>query len=155
MRMTSVARFIATAGYVGYAPVAPGTFGSMAGLAVFGLVRLTGSSAVEWVAIALSLAVGTWAAGVVERQLGKDPGPVVIDEVLGMLVTLATLDVTPVGAVVGFFVFRALDIVKPFPAGRLERLHGGPGIMLDDLMAGVYGNLVMRGLIAVAPGLLT
>jgi phosphatidylglycerophosphatase A len=80
---------------------------------------------------------------------------VVIDEVVGMLLTLATLDVTPIGAVVGFFIFRALDILKPFPADRLEELHGGPGIMLDDVMAGVYGNLVMRGLIAVLPGAFT
>jgi phosphatidylglycerophosphatase A len=153
--MSGVARFVATAGYVGYAPVAPGTFGSMAGLVVFGLLRWVGGDAVEWIAIAVTLVVGIWAADVMERELGKDPGPVVIDEVLGMLVTLATLDVNPLGAVAGFFVFRVLDVIKPYPAGRLERLHGGPGIMLDDAMAGVYGNVVMRGLIAVFPGTLT
>jgi phosphatidylglycerophosphatase A len=152
--MSAVARFIATVGYVGYAPVAPGTFGSMAGLVVYGLVRWTGGDLGEWIAMAVSLVAGTWAAGVVERQLGKDPGPVVIDEVLGMLVTLATLHVNPIGAVVGFFLFRVLDVIKPYPAGRLEALHGGPGIMLDDAMAGVYGNLIMRGLIAVLPGML-
>ena len=104
--------------------------------------------------MAIALAAGLWSAGVVERLLGKDPGPVVIDEVLGMLVTLAFLDVNPIGAVVGFFLFRVLDVVKPFPAGRLEHLHGGAGIMLDDAMAGVYGNLVMRALIALLPGVL-
>ena len=150
-----MARFVATAGYVGYAPVAPGTFGSMAGLFVYALLRWSGTHTAEFIAIAVMLAAGIWAASVMERELGKDPGPVVIDEVVGMLLTLVTLDVTPIGAVVGFFIFRALDIVKPFPAGRLERLHGGPGIMLDDVMAGVYGNLVMRGLIAVIPWALT
>jgi phosphatidylglycerophosphatase A len=153
--MNAVARFVATAGYVGYAPVAPGTFGSMAGLVLYALLRWSGRHAAEFIAIVVVLLVGLWAAGVMERELGKDPGPVVIDEVVGMLLTLATLDVTPIGAVVGFFVFRALDIVKPFPADRLERLHGGPGIMLDDVMAGVYGNLVMRGLIATLPGAFT
>lgn len=152
--MNVVARFVATVGYVGFAPVAPGTFGSMAGLVVYALVRLSGSGTTEWIAIAAALVGGTWAAGVVERELGKDPGPVVIDEVLGMLITLATLDVNPIGAVAGFFVFRVLDVIKPYPAGRLEALHGGPGIMLDDAMAGIYGNLVMRGLIAVMPGIL-
>lgn len=152
--MNGVARFVATAAYIGHAPVAPGTFGSMAGLVVYGLVRWTGSDAAEWAAIAVSFIAGTWAAGIVERQLGKDPGPVVIDEVLGMLITLAALDVNPIGAVVGFFLFRVLDVVKPYPAGRLEALHGGPGIMLDDAMAGIYGNLIMRGVIAVLPGTL-
>ena len=99
-----------------------------------------------------ALLVGTWSAHRVERQLGKDPGAVVIDEVLGMLVTLGFLDVTVTGALVGFFVFRLLDVWKPFPAGRLEHLHGGPGIMLDDAMAGIYGNLLLRGLNAVWPG---
>ena len=150
--INAIATFVATAAYVGFAPVAPGTFGSMAGLLVYALVRATGSPAVEVTAIAAALVAGIWSADVVERLLGKDPGPVVIDEVLGMLVSLAFLDVNPIGAVVGFFLFRVLDVVKPFPAGRLEHLHGGPGIMLDDAMAGVYVNLLMRGLIAVVPG---
>jgi phosphatidylglycerophosphatase A len=98
--------------------------------------------------------VGIWTAGIVEEQLGKDPGAVVIDEVLGMLVTLAFLDVSPIGAFVGFVLFRILDVIKPFPARRLEDLHGGPGIMLDDLMAGLYGQLTMRLLIAAFPGVL-
>jgi phosphatidylglycerophosphatase A len=152
--MNAFATFVATAAYVGFAPVAPGTFGSMAGLLVYGAVRLSGGPMAESVAIAVALVAGLWSAGVVERLLGKDPGPVVIDEVLGMLVTLAFLDVNPIGAVVGFFLFRVLDVVKPFPAGRLEHLHGGAGIMLDDAMAGVYGNLIMRALIAMLPGVL-
>ena len=75
---------------------------------------------IEIAAIVVTLVVGVWAAGVVERALGKDPGPVVIDEVLGMLVTLALLDVTIAGAVVGFFLFRVFDVVKPYP-GRPAR----------------------------------
>jgi phosphatidylglycerophosphatase A len=69
-----------------------------------------------------------------------------------MLITLAFLPVNLTGAVVGFLVFRLFDVVKPWPSSRFERLPGGLGIMADDAMAAVYGQLVMRGLIAVAPG---
>jgi len=150
--MNQLALFIATAGFVGFVPVAPGTAGSAVGLFIYVVLRVLDSSIGEGVAIALSLVLGIWSADIVERQLGKDPGPVVIDEVLGMLVTLAFLNVTPVGALVGFILFRIYDVVKPFPAARLEHLHGGPGIMLDDLVAGIYGHLTMRLLIALAPG---
>jgi phosphatidylglycerophosphatase A len=150
--MTRVAMFIATAGYVGYAPLAPGTFGSAVGILIYGALAMSGSRALEAIAIGIVLVVGIWAADVAETQLGKDPHPVVIDEVLGMLITVAFLDVTLPGAMTGFFIFRLFDVVKPWPAARLEHLHGGPGVMLDDAMAGVYSHLVMRGLIYVMPG---
>jgi phosphatidylglycerophosphatase A len=151
--MTRIALFMASAGYLGMVPIAPGTAGSAAGLLIYAAVRLTHSPLVEAVVVLSMLVIGLWSAGVVEQQLGKDPRVVVIDEVLGMLMTLAFLDVNPIGAVIGFLIFRVLDVTKPFPAGRLEHLHGGAGIMLDDAMAGIYGNLVMRALIALAPGL--
>jgi phosphatidylglycerophosphatase A len=150
--MIRLAMFLATAGYVGRFPIAPGTAGSAAGLVLYALVRSAHSSTIEIAAIVIVLVVGIWSADVVERVLGKDPGPVVIDEVLGMLVTLALLDVTVAGGIVGFCLFRVLDVLKPYPAGRLEHLHGGPGIMLDDAMAGIYANLALRVLIALAPG---
>lgn len=150
--LAKLATFVATAGYVGYVPVAPGTFGSAVGLVIYALVRASGSYMVEAAVLAVALGAGIWAADRVEQQLGKDPGVVVIDEVLGMLVTLAFLDVNVVGAVVGFFLFRVLDVVKPPPAARLENLHGGPGIMFDDAMAGLYGHVVMRAAIVLAPG---
>lgn len=149
--LARLATFVATAGYVGFVPIAPGTFGSLVGLLIYAALRPVHSVALESVVLVLALLIGVWSAELVERQLGKDPGPVVIDEVLGMLVTLAFLDVTIAGAIVGFFMFRLLDVVKPYPAGRLEHLHGGPGIMLDDAMAGVYSNLALRGLILVFP----
>lgn len=147
-----LAVFIATCGYVGYAPVAPGTFGSAAGLAVFAAVRATGSWWVELAVIVILFAVGVWSAHLAERYFGGvDPGPIVLDEVAGVLITLAFLKVSVTGAIVGFFVFRILDIVKPWPSGRFERLHGGLGVMADDGMAAVYGNLVMRLLIWLTP----
>ena len=148
------ATFVATAGYVGYVPIAPGTFGSAVGLAVYAALRLSDSIIVESVVLVAALVIGIWSADRVERLFGKDPSIVVIDEVLGMLVTLAFLNVTVWGALAGFFLFRLFDVIKPYPAGRLEHLHGGPGIMLDDLMAGVYSNLSLRALIVVFPGAL-
>jgi phosphatidylglycerophosphatase A len=144
--------FLATCGYLGYVPIAPGTFGSALGLAVFFAVRSTGSVAVELAVIAILFAVGVWSGTEAEHHFGGvDPGPIVLDEVVGMLITLALLPVTPAGAIVGFLVFRVLDVVKPWPSAGFEKLPGGLGVMADDGMAAIYGNLLMRGLIAVTP----
>jgi phosphatidylglycerophosphatase A len=145
--------FVATCGYIGYIPFAPGTFGSAAGLVLFVLVRRTESIAVEVAVIAVLFAIGVWSGNEAERHFGKvDPGPVVLDEVVGMLITLALLPVNLVGAIVGFLLFRILDVVKPWPSGRFEALPGGLGVMADDGMAAVYGNLVMRALMFFVPG---
>ncbi len=144
--------FISTCGYLGYVPVAPGTFGSAAGLAVFAAVRWSGSPALELAVIVLLFAVGVWSASAAEKHFGGvDPAPVILDEVVGMLITLAFIPVTVTGAIVGFLLFRLFDVVKPWPANRLEGLHGGLGVMADDAMAGVYGNVAMRLLVVVLP----
>jgi phosphatidylglycerophosphatase A len=148
--------FLATFGFIGYLPVAPGTFGSAAGLLVYYLRRHVASPPGEIVVILGLFAAGVWSATVAEQVLGgTDPGPVVLDEVVGMLITLAFLPVGVWGALVGFLVFRILDVVKPWPSGRFELLHGGLGIMADDARAAVYGNLIMRVLLAVFPGWLS
>jgi phosphatidylglycerophosphatase A len=150
--MRRLGLFIATCGYIGYAPVAPGTFGSAVGLAVFAAVRTSESHAIEAAAIVILFLIGVWSGTQAEHHFGGiDPAPVVLDEVVGMLITLAFLPVTWVGAVVGFLVFRLFDVFKPWPAARFERLPGGLGVMADDGMAAVYANLVMRGLIALTP----
>jgi phosphatidylglycerophosphatase A len=145
---------IATAGGVGWFPVAPGTAGSAVGVAIYLLTR--GWSAPAQIVLLLGITlVGLWAAGVAEVELKReDPGPVVIDEVAGQLVTLLLTGVGWRGAIAGFFIFRVLDIIKPFPARRLERLHGGLGIMADDLMAGAYGLVVMMALVRFWPGMM-
>ena len=154
--MRRLALFISTCGYVGYVPFAPGTFGSAAGLAVFYAVRSTGSTLVELLAIVLLFAVGIWSGTAAEHHFGGvDPGPIVLDEVVGMLITLALLPVSPMGAFVGFVVFRVLDVIKPFPSAQFEKLPGGLGVMADDGMAAIYGNIVMRALMAIAPGTLS
>ena len=102
----------------------------------------------------LLFAAGTWSGTHAERHFGTtDPGPGVSDEVVGMLLTLFLLPSSWVVIVVGFLVFRVLDVIKPYPANRLEGLHGGLGMMSDDVMSAVYSNLVLQGLVWIAPAL--
>ena len=102
--------------------------------------------------IAAVFAAGVWAGTTAERFFGGiDPGPVVIDEVLGMLVTLAFIPVGWSAALAGFVLFRLFDVFKPWPARSLERLHGGLGVMADDAMAAVYSNLSLRFLMWLLP----
>ena len=143
--MTRLAVFVATVGYSGYFPVAPGTIGSLAGLVVYAFVWWAKSPLIEVGLIVTLFAAGAWAGTVAERYFGGiDPGPIVIDEVVGMLVTLLFIPVGWSGALLGFFLFRVFDVIKPFPADRLERLHGGLGVMADDAMAAVYANVTLR-----------
>lgn len=144
----------ASAGYTGYFPIAPGTVGSAVGVAGWWVLRSNGAPLVVDIAVVATLLVaGALAATAVERRLGTtDPGLVVIDEVMGMLVTLVAAPFTWQVAVAGFFLFRVFDIVKPPPARQLERAHGGWGIMLDDLAAGVYAWVVLRLVLLLGPG---
>lgn len=148
-----VALFICSFGYVGFFPIAPGTVGSAAGLVVFVICSRLGIPYFE-----LPLIVGLFIAGVTltapcEEDLRcVDPGPIVIDEVMGMLMTLFLIPVGWGGMLLGFLLFRALDVAKPFPARQLERLPGGLGVMTDDAMAGIYANLLLRGAHHLAPG---
>jgi phosphatidylglycerophosphatase A len=149
-----LAILLATVGYVGHVPIAPGTAGSAAALPLYVLVRMSGSPALEVVVILVLLAAGCWAGSVAETHYGRtDPGYVVLDEVVGMLITLLLVPVSVTGAIVGFFLFRLFDIIKPFPARQCERLHGGVGIMTDDVVAGIYGNLALRAILYALPSL--
>jgi phosphatidylglycerophosphatase A len=142
---------IATCG-VGYLPLAPGTFGSLVGLGIFLLLtRLTAGATLVAVVLALIVAVtlaGIWAGTRIEQLSGrKDPGKVVVDEVAGQMIALFPLALFShwsTGLVIlSFILFRFFDIVKPYPANRLQELDGGVGIMFDDLVAGVYGAVVV------------
>jgi phosphatidylglycerophosphatase A len=95
--------------------------------------------------VAAVTVAGVWAAGEAARHFGRhDPGQVVIDEVAGQWLTLLLTGVGPVGAVIGFFLFRVLDVTKPWPARRMETLPSGLGIMADDLMVALYGNVLLQ-----------
>ncbi len=154
--MTRLAVFVSTVAYVGYFPIAPGTAGSAAALILYALLVWTHSTVLYVTTTIAVFAVGVWAATIAERYFGGiDPGPVVIDEVLGMLITLAFVPVGWKTALIGFVAFRVFDVVKPYPAGRLERLSGGLGVMSDDAAAGAYGFVVMHLLNAWRPGWLS
>jgi phosphatidylglycerophosphatase A len=134
---------LATALGVGHIPFASGTFGSAVGLVLWWL--MPASSAWQGLLIVALFVLGSWAADVAERRFERtDPSQVVIDEVLGMWITLFLNPVGWAGAVAAFLLFRIFDILKPFPADRFERLPGGVGVMADDAMAAVYANLMLR-----------
>ena len=142
--------WIATAGGVGYFPVAPGTAGSLVGVGIvlaLGLLPVTfrwRSAAVVLTTLILMM-LGVAAASRAVSFFGRaDPSQVVIDEVVGQMISLAAWPVAGWKTyVAGFILFRFFDIVKPFPARRCERIAGGWGIMLDDVVAGAYSLLVL------------
>lgn len=145
--MLAIARIIATAFGAGYLPVS-GTAGSAVAVLILWLVPFTPLGIVLFF-LAVTI-VGTWAAHVVEAAVGdKDPGIIVIDEVAGMTLSVLVLPLTWSVLLAGFFLFRVFDVVKPFPAGRLQSLRGGVGVMIDDLFAGLYALLVLLALRAI------
>lgn len=151
--MNRIAIWLATVGGLGHAPVAPGTFGSAAGVALYWVTRHWSTPAQLALILVVSI-VGTWAATQAATHFGReDPGQVVIDEVAGQLVTLALTGAGLTAVIVGFLLFRILDIIKPYPANRFERLHGGLGIMADDLMAGLYGCIILHVLMRYVPSI--
>jgi phosphatidylglycerophosphatase A len=144
--MRAVALAVATAGGAGYVPFAPGTWGSAVGLVAFLLTRHW-PLAWQLGLVGLVSIVGVWACGEAARHFRReDPGQAVIDEVAGQWLTcVGTAAVTGyLAPLVGFGLFRAFDIAKPWPIRRFESLHGGFGIMADDLAAGVFANIVLQ-----------
>ena len=144
-RHRGLAVWIATSGGVGFFPIWPGTVGAAVGLAAVATLHclpLTRAalSVVVGLTAAGIFALGVWAAGGAEGFFGhNDPSPVVVDEVVGQMVTfLARPDASWKLLLAGFAFFRLFDVVKPFPAGRAEHLPAGWGIMTDDVVAGIY-----------------
>ena len=143
--MDRLLMFIATGAGSGYLPKAPGTWGTLVGLLLWW--PLAGLSLAAYLAaVAVLFIVGVAGAGAAEKILDRgDPGVVVIDEIVGVLIALAAVPLHPVAALAGFALFRLFDIAKPFPVGWVDRhLHGGLGIMLDDVAAGLYALLVLH-----------
>ena len=139
---------IATGFYSGYLPKAPGTWGSLVGLFIFFLLH-TLSLPIYLAVVAGLFLIGIFTAGEAEKIMDhKDPGLVVIDEIVGMLITMIAVGATPLNMALGFILFRIFDIAKPFPVGFIDqRFHGGLGIMLDDVMAGIYSLLILQVLV--------
>ena len=133
----------------GLSPLAPGTVGSLAAVAIYYFASLVAGSLAIYVLltlIVLGAAVGVWATGLLSTPDNEDPGGAVWDEFVGMWITCLFLPTTILWLGAAFLVFRLFDIVKPWPAGRLETLPGGWGIMADDVAAGIYGAILLNAL---------
>lgn len=144
-----LAEAIASGGYAGYFPIFPGTVGSVVGIALYAILLrlglLTEHFSAAWpITLGAVLAVGTISAHRCEKIFGHDHRRIVIDEVWGMLIAVFLVPPRWPWILAGFLVFRLLDIAKPFPARRAERIGGGLAIMLDDGVAGIYTVLVLH-----------
>lgn len=143
-------RLIATGFFSGYSSFAPGTAGSGVALAIYCLLPLLNSWAWGGLLVGLFF-VGVYTSGACEKAWGKDPRYVVIDEFVGFFITVSLLPQSVLMGIVGFIVFRVLDIIKPPPARQVEALPSGWGIVADDVIAGIYGHLILRLWLAFAP----
>ncbi|MCJ7617062.1 MAG: phosphatidylglycerophosphatase A [Desulfobacterales bacterium] len=139
---------LATGCFAGYIPFAPGTFGSIVGLPFCFLLSKTKLSvAILFILIFIFFAI--WISNRAEKILKQnDPGCIVIDEIAGIMVTFLGLPFNTITVIAGFLIFRFFDILKPFPIRSMEKkLAGGTGIVMDDLLAGVYSNIALRLLV--------
>lgn len=149
-----LALFFATCGFTGFFPIAPGTVGTAVAVVFYLLLGWAFGSAnaliFTLVTLLVAIGLGIWSAGVVETvERKKDPGKINIDEFAGYFISVILLPHNRIWAIIAFFLFRFFDIVKPWPVRRAEKIHGGFGIMLDDLIAGIY-SLIVCHLIHIA-----
>ncbi len=128
--------------YTGFFPFAPASFASMIWLLVWLFVP-GGHWMTHWAVIAGLIPVAIIISGIMEKYYGEDASCIVIDEIVGMQITLLLSPVTLKAGLVGYVLFRIFDIAKPFPAGRSQRLPGGVGVVVDDILAGLYALAVM------------
>ena len=143
--MRALIILLSTGCYAGYTPRAPGTAGSVLGLGlVWVLSGLLGLPLVYYLLATLGFFVlGVWVSSRAEPVFGHDGPEIVIDEIAGVLIVFAGMNLDLVTVVAGFVLFRALDIWKPFPCDRMQRLPGGLGVMMDDGVAAVYTHLLL------------
>ena len=145
---------LASAGYLGFIPVASGTWGSLAGIPGFWLMdAISGSPWLSIVIYVLLVLAACWIAGKAEEIFAEhDSGKIVIDEVVGYMAATMFLPLDWKTIAVAFVVFRALDVLKPFPAGYIDaNFPGGYGVVLDDVVSGIYSNFVTRLLLLILP----
>ncbi len=129
----------------GLAPVAPATVASFAAVVLYYFLPVAEDSIILYLMIGLGFVLGVWATGTLSTTSRPDPSLAVMDEVIGMWATCLLLPKSIIWLSAAFLCFRILDVVKPWPINRLERLPGGMGIMADDLAAGVLGALILNG----------
>ena len=140
--MRTLITLLSTGCYTGYTPKAPGTAGSILGL---GLVWIMSDLALPYYLLATLafFVLGVWVSSRAEPLFGHDGAEIVIDEVVGIMIVFTGMSLDVITVIAGFFLFRALDIWKPFPCDRMQRLSGGWGVMMDDAIAAVYTNLLL------------
>ncbi len=161
--MKKTALFLATGVFTGFSPVAPGTAGSLLAACILYFVPEFSSSSFLVITV-LIIIVGIWASAEAERYFNKtDASQIVIDEIAGMFISVAFVPYSPQNIIIAFFLFRLFDIIKPPPARQAEdagtvllkpgtplhRFSGGVGIMLDDVVAGIYANIALHLLLAL------
>ena len=138
-----VTKAFASGLFSGFSPIASGTVGSAVGLTFYCIPGFE-----HWYVLLpaslVVLALGIRASDAMEKVYGQDPSEVTIDEVVGMWVSLLFLPKSILVGTLAFFIFRILDIVKPYPARRFDNLHGGAGVMLDDVVSAIYTNLLLQ-----------
>ena len=137
--------FFATGFGVGYSPIAPGTVGTLLAIPIYLLLSCIPSPIYE-VTLITFFFLSVWISENAEKSLGKsDDQRIVLDEIMGFLVTMLWVPKTILFVIIGFFLFRFFDILKPFPIRHLERrFKGGYGVVLDDVMAGIYASIILQ-----------
>ncbi|NTW82425.1 MAG: phosphatidylglycerophosphatase A [Chlorobiaceae bacterium] len=150
MKLT-VAKIVSTCSGIGFFPVAPGTVTSAAAVALYLLLPGIRDVPVMLILILLSSAAGIWSGYVMEEQFGNDPSIVTIDELAGQWIALVAIPAGALPLALSFAFFRFFDIAKPGPVNSAQNLPGGWGIMADDILAGLFANLSVRGVLFLLP----
>lgn len=148
MKINFFERMLGSGFFTGYMPIVPGTFGSLAALLIYFIPGFE-KPVIIIPAIIVFMVYGIYVGNKFDKVYGKDPRQCTIDEVVGMWISLLFLPKRIIVSVIAFIVWRVFDIVKPFPARNLEKLEGGLGIMIDDVVAGFYSLIVLQVLLYI------
>lgn len=148
MKINFIEKLLGSGFYTGYIPFASGTFGSLAGLIIYYIPEFE-KPIILIPAIIIFLLYGIYVGSKFEKEYGKDPSECTIDEVVGMWISLLLLPKNVYISVFAFLVWRAFDIIKPAPARQAEKLNGGLGIMMDDVIAGIYSAIFVNAILLV------
>jgi phosphatidylglycerophosphatase A len=143
MQINFFEKLIGSGFFTGYIPLASGTFGSIAALLIYWIPGFE-NPFIMFLAIILVGSYGIYIGNKFEKVYGKDPGECTVDEIIGQWITLLFVPKMLLTSLLAFFIWRALDIIKPFPARKLEELQGGLGIMMDDVAAGFYSLILVH-----------
>jgi phosphatidylglycerophosphatase A len=147
MKLNFIEKLLGSGFYTGYFPIITGTFGSIAALLIYWIPGFE-SPHIIIPAILLFFSYGVYVGGKFEKIYGKDPSECTIDEVVGMWLSLLLLPKAIIISLISFIIWRILDILKPFPARKLEEINGGLGIMIDDVVCGIYTLIIVRIIIS-------